>query len=371
MDPATEAKLLAFTSLCTTDRDRIVSLSEGWELLQEAGVEVLARLLNEGLEKQRGALFSNKAYAALFTLSYIMSSQAQSLAGDLYERHRQAHVGYLEKYVLPALSERHEEFLVREFVRRWKDHKIFTRWLWKFFFHLDRSFAPNDGLPSLTTVGLRAFNDLVFRGVRDHLRGTMLQLINAQRSGEVVDLEVVREAAQVMHWMGVAVNENSLASIDALEKRSIVPADLQFYRDYFEEYFVNESVAYYERAAQQWMVLSTPEYMLKAEQAFESERTLVQRDLHPQTWEKLQPKLVRTLLVENQVELLSREASGIGALVAAKRWDDVGRINRLYKPIAGAIEPIATLIGKQVENEVRRRRLRAAGRVGVLCAGSL
>lgn len=37
-----------------------------------------------------------------------------------------------------ALREQHGEFLLKELVRRWSNHKIMNQWMQKFFQYLDR-----------------------------------------------------------------------------------------------------------------------------------------------------------------------------------------------------------------------------------------
>lgn len=63
--------------------------------------------------------------------------------------------------VLPSLREKHDEFMLRELVKRWANHKIMVRWLSRFFHYLDRYFIARRSLPPLNEVGLACFRDLV------------------------------------------------------------------------------------------------------------------------------------------------------------------------------------------------------------------
>lgn len=64
--------------------------------------------------------------------------------------------------VLPSLREKHDEFMLKELVRRWSNHKVMVRWLSRFFHYLDRYFIARRSLPPLNEVGLACFRDLVF-----------------------------------------------------------------------------------------------------------------------------------------------------------------------------------------------------------------
>lgn len=63
--------------------------------------------------------------------------------------------------VLPSIREKHDEFMLRELVRRWGNHKVMVRWLSRFFHYLDRYFIARRSLPALNEVGLTCFRDLV------------------------------------------------------------------------------------------------------------------------------------------------------------------------------------------------------------------
>lgn len=63
--------------------------------------------------------------------------------------------------VLPSLREKHDEFMLRELVKRWANHKVMVRWLSRFFHYLDRYFIARRSLPALNEVGLTCFRELV------------------------------------------------------------------------------------------------------------------------------------------------------------------------------------------------------------------
>lgn len=63
--------------------------------------------------------------------------------------------------VLPSLREKHDEFMLRELVQRWSNHKVMVRWLSRFFHYLDRYFISRRSLTPLKEVGLTCFRELV------------------------------------------------------------------------------------------------------------------------------------------------------------------------------------------------------------------
>eukprot|EP00959_Pyramimonas_sp_CCMP1952_P201469 4212947-Pyramimonas_sp.AAC.3 len=79
-------------------------------------------------------------------------------SAQLYERYREAFNEYIYATVLPALREKHDEYMLRELVKRWENHKLMVRWLSRFFNYLDRYYISRHSLAPLTEVGLRCFH---------------------------------------------------------------------------------------------------------------------------------------------------------------------------------------------------------------------
>ena len=59
------------------------------------------------------------------------------------------------------VREKHGEFLLRELVLRWKNHKVMVKWLSRFFNYLDRYYISRRSLLKLKAVGWRSFETLV------------------------------------------------------------------------------------------------------------------------------------------------------------------------------------------------------------------
>ncbi|KAG4942183.1 hypothetical protein JHK85_046829 [Glycine max] len=78
--------------------------------------------------------------------------------------------------VLPSLREKHDEFMLRELVKRWANHKIMVRWLSRFFHYLDRYFIARRSLPPLNEVGLTCFRDLVYKELNGKVRDAVISL---------------------------------------------------------------------------------------------------------------------------------------------------------------------------------------------------
>ena len=84
-----------------------------------------------------------KDYLCVFALSLpLPTDRAQkspyNWSEQLYQRHGEVISNYLTHTVLPALRDRHNEFLLKELTRRWSNHEIMNKWMQRFFMYLDR-----------------------------------------------------------------------------------------------------------------------------------------------------------------------------------------------------------------------------------------
>ncbi len=71
--------------------------------------------------------------------------------------------------ILPVLREHRDEFLLKELVKRWENHKVMIRWLSRFFMYLDRYYISRHNLHTLKEVGLLTFRGAAEKGVQGGL----------------------------------------------------------------------------------------------------------------------------------------------------------------------------------------------------------
>ncbi|KAJ4969465.1 hypothetical protein NE237_016166 [Protea cynaroides] len=146
-----------------------IDFKQGWEFIQE-GIMKLKNIL-EGLPEPEfrseefmmlSLLVSIQFLCSLPSTIYSMCTQKppHDYSRPLYDKYRESFEDYITSTVLPSLRENHDEFMLRELVKRWSNHKIMVRWLSRFFHYLDRYFIVDKSLPALNEVGLTCFRDL-------------------------------------------------------------------------------------------------------------------------------------------------------------------------------------------------------------------
>ncbi|VAH14503.1 unnamed protein product [Triticum turgidum subsp. durum] len=254
----------------------------------QKGITKLKNILEGKPEPQ----FSSEDYMMLYTTIYNMCTQKppHDYSQQLYDKYRESFEEYISSMVLPSLREKHDEFMLRELVKRWSNHKVMVRWLSRFFHYLDRYFISRRSLPALREVGLSCFRDLVYQEIKGKVKSAVISLIDQEH--------------------------------------------------------------YYSIKAQTWIVEdSCPDYMLKAEECLKREKERVAHYLHSSSEPKLLEKVQHELLTQYASQLLEKEHSGCHALLRDDKVEDLSRMYRLFSRITRGLEPVSQIFKQHVTNE--------------------
>ncbi|CAL4963660.1 unnamed protein product [Urochloa decumbens] len=320
-----------------TQNRRIIPLEEGWARM-EAGIDILKRILAD----EPGVFFKSEQYMSLYTTIYDMCTQKKpdDYSEQLYERYRGALDEYITSTVLPSLREKHGEFLLRELVLRWKNHKVTVRWLTRFFHYLDRYFISRQSLTPLKEFGhdsLTLVQSRVFEELKATVTTILIAMIDHDREGQIIDRPLVKNVLDIY-----------------IELKS------ELYEKDFEDAFVQGTIDYYSKKAQTWIVEDTcPEYMLKAEECLQKEKERVTHYLRSSTEPRLMEAAQAELLARHIDQILKKENSGCKVLLCDEKVEDLSRMFRLFSRIKDGLPPVSKTFQEHV-NEVGMSMLKQA-----------
>ncbi|XP_058222555.1 cullin-1-like [Rhododendron vialii] len=310
------------------NQPKIIEWEEGWDFLQK-GITKVKRII-EGLPEPQ---LSSEERILLYTTVYNMCCPRDDYSARLYHKYKEVLEEYISSSVLPSLREKNDEFMLRELMKRWANHKDLVMLLSKIFGYLDRFFVPGRVLPALNAVGLTCFRDLVYRELKGEVRDAVITLIDQEREGEQIDRALLKNVVDFFVEIG---------------KGQMVD-----YEKDFEDDMLKDSASYYSRKASNWIVEdSCPDYMLKVEQCLEKERDRVSHYLHSSSEQKLVEKVQNELLVVYSTQLLEKEHSGCRALLRDGKVEDLSRMYRLFHEIPNGLEPIANIFKQHVTAKV-------------------
>ncbi|CAD6238449.1 unnamed protein product [Miscanthus lutarioriparius] len=134
---------------------KTILLDEGWPHMM-AGFEKLKLIL----AGEPGVAFASDEYMHLYTSTiYNMCTQkpANDYSAQLYERYKELLDGYI------TATDKHGEFLLKELVFRWKNHKLMVRWLSRF----------------LTTI-------------KATVTSILIAMVDEDREGQIIDRTLVK-----------------------------------------------------------------------------------------------------------------------------------------------------------------------------------
>ncbi|TKY72632.1 Cullin-1 protein [Spatholobus suberectus] len=308
---------------------KTIDLEQGWDFMQK-GIMKLKNIL-EGLPEPQ---FSSEDYMMLYTTIYNMCTQKppHDYSQQLYDKYRESFEEYIVSTVLPSLREKHDEFMLRELVKRWANHKIMVRWLSRFFHYLDRYFIARRSLPPLNEVGLTCFRDLVYKELNGKVRDAVISLIDQEREGEQIDRALLKNVLDIFVEIGMG--------------------QMDHYENDFEADMLKDTSAYYSRKASNWILEdSCPDYMLKAEECLKREKDRVAHYLHSSSEPKLLEKVQHELLSVYANQLLEKEHSGCHALLRDDKVEDLSRMFRLFSKIPRGLDPVSSIFKQHVTAE--------------------
>ncbi|KAJ6794118.1 cullin-1-like isoform X1 [Iris pallida] len=308
---------------------KTIDLEQGWEFMQK-GITKLKNIL-EGLPEPQ---FSSEDYMMLYTTIYNMCTQKppHDYSQQLYDKYRESFEEYITATVLPSLREKHDEFMLRELVKRWSNHKVMVRWLSRFFHYLDRYFIARRSLPPLNEVGLTCFRELVYQEIKVKVRDAVISLIDQEREGEQIDRALLKNVLDIFVEIGLG--------------------NMECYENDFEADMLTDTAAYYSRKASNWILEdSCPDYMLKAEECLKREKDRVSHYLHISSEPKLLEKVQHELLSVYASQLLEKEHSGCHALLRDDKVDDLSRMYRLFSRILKGLDPVSLIFKQHVTAE--------------------
>ncbi|RWR95312.1 cullin-1 isoform X1 [Cinnamomum micranthum f. kanehirae] len=315
--------------MAMTER-KTTELEQGWEFMQK-GITKLKKILEGDTTEPQ---FCSEDYMMLYTTIYNMCTQKppHDYSQQLYDKYKEAFEEYINSMVLPSLREKHDEFMLRELVRRWANHKVMVRWLSRFFHYLDRYFITRRSLPALKEVGLTCFRDLVYHEINGKVRDAVISLIDKEREGEQIDRALLKNVLDIFVEIGMG--------------------QMDCYENDFEADMLNDTAAYYSRKASNWILEdSCPGYMLKAEDCLKQEKERVSHYLHSSSEQKLLEKVQSELLSVFANQLLEKEHSGCRALLRDDKVDDLSRMFRLFSKIPRGLEPVSQIFKQHVTAE--------------------
>jgi cullin 1 len=267
---------------------------------------------------------------------------------ELYQRHGETIERYLTANVLPALREKNGQggtILLMELQHRWINHQLMNKWLKRFFTYLDRYYVKHHSLPTLHQAGLRCFRTKIYDEMKADTTAAILSLVNDERERKIVDKSLIKSIVELYESMG-------MGTLDA-------------YNTDLEEPLLQNTREFYIQKREAWINDSTPDYLIKAEEAINEEKSRVVDYWNSSSESKILRVVETEILEAVETMLLEKESSGCRALLENDKSEDLQRMFRLFQRLENGLHPIAQIFQQFIidmgDDIVNRRQARLDG----------
>ncbi|KAL5701146.1 hypothetical protein ACHQM5_026515 [Ranunculus cassubicifolius] len=253
---------------------------EKWQIIQDGAERLILSV--EGISTHQ--ITSEEYMLTVYELCTEDPNKSHSVSQHIYDKYKEIFHDYITFQILPALKEKENEEFVREMVKKWSNHKIVVRWLFRFFHYLDRYYLSKQNLPSTEETGFMTFYDQVYLKMKVQLTLVLISMMKRERGGEEIDQSLVKNALSIYVEMG--------------------RGSMKYYEEDFEKDMLEDAAIFYSQKAANWiMVDSYADYMLKANGCLEKEKERVANYLPSNSQKKILEVLSRELFIAHATKL--------------------------------------------------------------------
>lgn len=223
--------------------------------------------------------------------------------------------------------------------------EVRTQWAWfelslghvrDVLMYMDRTYLRPRNKKSVNDLGVSLFCDIVVRdpSIMPRLVDAVLQRIDAERSGETIDGQLIRAITRMLAELGTDDDGSSV------------------YVSIFENEFLDRTRAFYAREAQLFLAESTcSEYLRKALARIREEKQRVESYLEGQTEAKVVHVAEVELISKYMKTLVEMENSGLVWMLRNDKVYDLRLMHTLFRNVADGDEILRT----NLRNEVMQR----------------
>lgn len=209
---------------------------------------------------------------------------------------------------------------LEELNRKWVDHNKALQMIRDILMYMDRTFVPSSHKTPVHELGLNLWRENIVRSskIQSRLVSTLLELIQKERTGEVINRGLMRNITKMLMDLGSSV-----------------------YQEDFEKPFLEVSASFYSGESQQFIeCCDCGEYLNKAERRLIEEMERVSQYLDAKTESKI-TYVVETEMIANHMQrLVHMENSGLVNMLVDDKYDDLSRMYNLFRRVPEGLSTI-------------------------------
>ncbi|GAB4829175.1 hypothetical protein Ancab_018840 [Ancistrocladus abbreviatus] len=237
-----------------------------------------------------------------------------------------AHLQEISKYIEAAQG---GSFL-EELNRKWTDHNKALQMVRDILMYMDRTFVPSTHKTPVHDLGLNLWRDNVIHSsnIQTRLLNTLLELIQRERTGEVINRGLMRNIIKMLMDLGSLV-----------------------YQDDFEKSFLEVSADFYRVESQQFIEsCDCGDYLKKAERRLNEEIERVSHYLDAKSESKITNVVEKEMIANHMHRLVHMENSGLVKMLLDDRYEDLGRMYKLFLRVPSGLSTVRDVMTSHIRD---------------------
>ncbi|KAL2904506.1 Cullin-3A [Bienertia sinuspersici] len=230
---------------------------------------------------------------------------------------------------------------LEELNRKWAEHNKALQMIRDILMYMDRTFVPSTHKTPVYELGLNLWRDNVIHcsNIQTRLLNTLLELIQKERTGEVINRGLMRNIIKMLMDLSASV-----------------------YQEDFEKPFLEVSATFYRVESQEFIeCCDCGDYLKKAERRLNEEIERVSHYLDLRSEFKITKVVEREMIANHMPRLVHMDNSGLVNMLLDDKYEDLGRMYNLFRRVDNGLSTIRDVMtshiretGKQLVTDPER-----------------
>ncbi|CAH8253462.1 unnamed protein product [Arabidopsis lyrata] len=206
---------------------------------------------------------------------------------------------------------------LEELNKKWNEHNKALEMIRDILMYMDRTYIESTKKTHVHPMGLNLWRDNVVHFTKIHTRllNTLLDLVQKERTGEVIDRGLMRNVIKMFMDLGESV-----------------------YQEDFEKPFLDASSEFYKVESQEFIEsCDCGDYLKKAEKRLTEEIERVAHYLDAKSEEKITSVVEKEMIANHMQRLVHMENSGLVNMLLNDKYDDLGRMYNLFRRVTNGL----------------------------------
>ncbi|KAL5724941.1 Cullin-3A [Ranunculus cassubicifolius] len=232
---------------------------------------------------------------------------------------------------------------LEELNSKWTEHNKALQMIRDILMYMDRTFIPSTHKTPVHELGLNLWRDNIIHSgkIQTRLLNTLLELVQRERTGEVINRGLMRSIIKMLMDLGSSV-----------------------YQEDFEKPFLDVSANFYSVESQQFIeCCDCGDYLKKAERRLNEEMERVSHYLDAKSEGKITNVVEKEMIANHMQRLVHMENSGLVKMLVDDKYEDLGRMYNLFRRVPEGLSTIRDVMtshirvnGKQLVTDPEKLR---------------